>query len=135
MVAGHTDTVIAVRVTAFIGMTQRYCRESGQCYQTSRRDKRMLRTVEHFCLREEVTGFHYLSRSKLRESAKSEFHVGHQEQLLNDLMHFRPNERARLARHMLYGVRALDEPSIWRATGYTKMVFGRGNIRQSGEPH
>jgi|ERR1700722_317004 hypothetical protein len=80
----------------------------------------MLRTVEHLCLPEELTGFQYLSWSKSPESAKSEFYVGHQEQLLNDLMHFRPNERARFVRRKLYGMRALDGSDAIKVT--------RGNL-------
>jgi hypothetical protein len=42
MVASDTDTMVAVRVTALVGMAKRYCRESGQCYEPSRRNIWML---------------------------------------------------------------------------------------------
>jgi hypothetical protein len=38
MVASDTDTMVAVRVTALVGMAKRYCRECGQCYEPSRRN-------------------------------------------------------------------------------------------------
>jgi len=42
MVASDADTMVAVRVTALVGMAKRYCRESGQCYEPSRRNIWML---------------------------------------------------------------------------------------------
>ena len=37
MVASDTDTMVAVSVTALVGMAKRNCRESGQCYEPSGR--------------------------------------------------------------------------------------------------
>jgi hypothetical protein len=42
MVASDTDTMVAVRVTALVRMAKRYCRESGQCKEPSRRNVWML---------------------------------------------------------------------------------------------
>ena len=38
MVASDTDTMVAVRVAALVGVAKRYCRESGQCYESSHRN-------------------------------------------------------------------------------------------------